>query len=60
MGMRFIINGLKYETDKMEEIATVKKWYRSTNALVNAVFGGIDVGNDYICTLWKSKRENGY
>ena len=56
MGMRFIINGLKYETDKMEEIATVKKWYRITNALVNAIYGGKDVGHDYICTLWKSKK----
>lgn len=58
MGMRFIINGLKYETDNMEEIATVKKWYRITNALVNAIYGGQDVGHDYICTLWKSKNGN--
>ena len=55
MGMRFIINGLKYETDKMEEIATVKKWYRSTNAFVNAICGK-DSGQVYICTLWKSKK----
>ena len=58
MGMRFIINGLKYETDNMAEIANVKKWYRSTNALLNAIYGGNDIGHEYICTLWKSKKGN--
>lgn len=56
--MKFIINGLKYETDKMEEIAKVKKWYRIINAFVSAFYGGNDVGNYYTCTLWKSKKGN--
>ena len=25
--MRFVIQGLKYDTDKMKKIANVKKWY---------------------------------
>lgn len=56
--MKFIINGFKYETGNMEEIAKVKKWYRTTNALVSTIYGGNDVGYDYICTLWKSKKGN--
>ena len=26
--MRFVIQGLKYDTDKMKKIANVKKWYK--------------------------------
>lgn len=58
MGMKFIINGLKYETDNMEEIANVKKWYRTSSAIIKAIYGNNDVGHDYICTLWRSKKGN--
>lgn len=27
--MRFVIQGLKYDTDKMKKIANVKKWYKT-------------------------------
>lgn len=27
--MRFVINGLKYDTENMEKVANVKKWYES-------------------------------
>lgn len=54
--MTFIINGMKYETDKMEEIANVAKWYPTTNALTRAIYGNQNVGHDYECTLWKSKK----
>ena len=26
--MQFIIQGMKYDTEKMQKVATVKKWYR--------------------------------
>ena len=31
--MQFVINGMKYETDNMEMVAEVKKWYRVDNTL---------------------------
>jgi len=54
--MRFIINGMKYDTDKMEKIANVKKWYATSNALLRTIYG--DVGNEFICELWKSSKGN--
>lgn len=27
--MKFVIQGLKYDTDKMKKIANVKKWYET-------------------------------
>ena len=35
--MRFIINNLVYDTEKMEEIATVRKWVKNITA--SAIFG---------------------
>lgn len=54
--MRFIINGMKYDTEKMEKIANVKKWYETRNALLRGIYG--DIGNEYICELWKSSKGN--
>lgn len=31
--MRFIINDLVYDTDKMEEIATVRKWVKKYHGI---------------------------
>ena len=31
--MRFVINGLKYDTENMEKVANVKKWYESRSQL---------------------------
>lgn len=56
--MKFIINDLKYDTDKMEKIADVKKWYATKNALIKAMYNGLDVGQEYTCELWKSKKGN--
>ena len=33
--MKFVIQGLKYDTDKMKKIANVKKWYETNSPLVN-------------------------
>lgn len=56
--MLFIINGMKYDTDKMRKIADVKKWYKSNNPIVQELYGGIAVGTIYDCELWKSKKGN--
>ena len=37
--MRFVIQGLKYDTDKMKKIANVKKWYKTNSPLVKAIYG---------------------
>lgn len=55
--MRFVICGLKYDTDNMEEVAKVKKWYPIDNAIIQAIYQR-DVGRYYWCTLWKSKKGN--
>lgn len=55
--MRFIINGMKYDTDKMEKIANVKKWYGTRNALLSHLYGDY-IGIDYTCELWKSSKGN--
>ena len=56
--MIFIINDKKYDTEKMQEIAEVKKWYRVDDAFTNMLFQGKEVGRDYLCTLWKSDKGN--
>ena len=37
--MKFVIQGLKYNTDKMKKIANVKKWYETNSTLVKAIYG---------------------
>lgn len=36
--MKFVIQGLKYDTDKMKKIANVKKWYETNSPLVKAIY----------------------
>lgn len=52
--MIFIINGMKYDTDKMQKIAEVKKWYKSNNPSLSKEC----LGTTYNCELWKSKKGN--
>ena len=33
--MQFVINGMKYNTDNMEEVAGVRKWYRVNDFIFN-------------------------
>lgn len=54
--MLFIIKGKKYDTDRMEMIADVKKWYELEGA-ARMVFGK-GMGRVYNCQLWKSKKGN--
>ena len=56
--MKFIINDLKYDTDKMEKIADVKKRYPINNALIKVMYNGIEFSQEYTCELWKSKKGN--
>lgn len=56
--MKFVINGMKYDTDKMECMAGVKKWYQNNSPLVRVMFPGQEVGHTYNCELWKSEKGN--
>lgn len=58
--MLFIINGMKYNTDNMEKVADVKKWYRIDNIFTQAAYQGKEVGRNYDCELWKSQKEIGF
>ena len=56
--MRFVIQGLKYDTDKMKKIANVKKWYKTNSLLVKAIYGNEEVGTTYNCG--EAKKEIGF
>lgn len=56
--MRFVIQGLKYDTDKMKKIANVKKWYKTNSLLVKTIYGNEEVGTTYDCELWRSEKGN--
>ncbi len=51
--MRFIINDLVYDTEKMEQIATVRKWVKNNTA--SAIFGK-EMGTQMPHILWKSRN----
>lgn len=56
--MKFVINGMKYDTDKMGCVAKVQKWYKNDSALTQIMFPGHEVGRTYSCELWKSEKGN--
>lgn len=56
--MKFVIQGLKYDTDKMKKIANVKKWYETNSPLVKAIYEYREVGTTYDCELWRSEKGN--
>lgn len=56
--MLFVINGMKYDTEKMEKVAEVKKWYREDNFINQVMFPGQKVGRIYCCRLWRSPKGN--
>ena len=56
--MQFVINGLKYDTEKMEKVADAKKWYKIDNFLIRAAYPGKEVGRTHDCELWKSAKGN--
>lgn len=56
--MEFVINGMKYNTEKMKMVAKVKKWYKVDNLFSRAAFPGKEVGRVYDCELWKPEKGN--
>ena len=54
--MVFIINNLKYDTDKMEKIAVVSKWYKNDSWIFQAITGRSDLGNVFDCDLYRSSK----
>ena len=42
--MVFVIKGMKYDTEKMRKVATVKKWYREDTFLNRAMFYSKSMG----------------
>lgn len=56
--MQFVIKGMKYNTDNMENVAKVKKWYQIDNIWTRAAYPGKEVGRVYECELWKPEKGN--
>lgn len=54
---RFIIKNMVYDTDKMEHIGTVKKWYEFRGWVIPQIFGE-GVGRMYDCEIYRSKKGN--
>lgn len=56
--MEFVIKGMKYNTEKMEKVAEVKKWYPINSFVLRSIYQGKEVGRTYPCELWKSAKGN--
>lgn len=56
--MEFVIKGMKYNTEKMEKVAEVKKWYLINSFVLRSIYQGKEVGRTYPCELWKSAKGN--
>lgn len=55
--MIFVLNDKKYDTEKMEKIADVKKWFICKSFMLINKFGQRG-GRYYDCKLWRSKKGN--
>lgn len=55
--MKFIVNDKVYDTDKMELLGTVRKWYEFTGWLDKALFGE-GMGRKYDCKLYRTQKGN--
>lgn len=51
----FVINNKKYDTEKMDYIGKVKKWYKSD--IMSQIRGG-EYGYLYDCELYRSQKGN--
>jgi hypothetical protein len=54
---RFIIQSKVYDTDKMQYISCVKKWYELEGTLLKQLFGE-GCGITYDCKLYRSGKGN--
>lgn len=55
--MKFVLNNKVYDTDKMELVAKVKKWYECTDFFTVNVFGA-GFGRNFECNVFRSKKGN--
>lgn len=55
--MIFVINKKKYDTEKMEKIAKVEKFYKLDSWFLKQ-FGAKDLWYNYNCILWRTKKNN--
>lgn len=55
--MVFIINNLKYDTDKMELISKAKKFYPYRYSLFKSIYG-TNFGTTFDCDLYRSSKGN--
>ena len=51
----FVINNKKYDTEKMDYIGIVRKWYK--NAFASRMFGD-ERGITYDCKMYRSQKGN--
>lgn len=57
--MTFVINDLKYNTDKMEKVADVEKWYQVDNLLSQSMFPGKKLEGYMIANYGEARKEVG-
>lgn len=53
--MVWILAGKKYDTDKMEFLSEVKKWYK--DELFSCLYER-EVGREFVCKLYRSSKGN--
>lgn len=58
--MQFVINGMKYETDNMEMVAEVKKWYRVDNTLTRAMYPGKELDGNMRASCGNLQKGTGF
>ncbi len=58
--MQFVINGMKYETDNMEMVAEVKKWYKVDTILTRALYPGEERGRNMRASYGNLKKGIGF
>lgn len=56
--MKFVIQGLKYDTDKMKKIANVKKWYKTNSPLVKAIYGNRETQPFTYTPVWLKRARS--
>jgi hypothetical protein len=53
---RFVINDLVYDTNKMEHLGKVGKWYKFTGVVMRSLYGE-NAGRTYDCDLYCSAKK---
>lgn len=58
--MQFVINGMKYETDNMEMVAEVKKWYKVDTILTRAMHPGKELDGNMRASCGNLQKGTGF